>query len=59
VIEEDLARDGQARGAAHPGEERGSHLALELLDLPAQRGLGNVQATRCPKEMLLLGDRDE
>jgi hypothetical protein len=40
-------------------EERGAGDLLELVDLPGQRGLGDVQALGGPGEVELLGDGEE
>ena len=64
---QDAARVGQE---GHPGRGQGdrpggavdelhAELALELLDLPAQRRLGHVQPLGGPPEVQFLGDGDE
>ena len=64
---EDTSRVGK-KGDAGGGEgdrprgavdELHAELALELLDLPAQRRLGHVQALGGAPEVQLLGDGDE
>ena len=47
---------GSAREAV---EERLAHLRLQLLDLLAQRRLGDAHALRCEREPALLGDGDK
>jgi hypothetical protein len=59
MIEEDLPRDGEPCRAPYPGEQRRADLPLQMLDLPAQRGLGDLQPPRGAEIVLLLGDRDE
>jgi hypothetical protein len=49
----------QLHPAAIAFEEPDADLLLQLGDLTAQGGLGNVQALRCPAEVELLGDGDE
>lgn len=58
MFHEDLACDRQARSATDAGEELSTHFPLELLDLAAQRRLGDVQTPCCTKEVLLFGDGD-
>ena len=59
VIEKDSAGHGETRRAADAGEELDAELPLELLDLPAERRLRDVQSLRGAGEVSLLRDRDE
>ena len=59
VIEEDPTGHGETRGAADTGEELNAELALELLNLPAEGGLRDVQALRRAGEVSFLRDGDE
>jgi hypothetical protein len=44
VIEEHLARFGQRDAARTAQQQRSTYLVFQVLDLPAQRGLGGMQA---------------
>jgi hypothetical protein len=66
-VGEDAARDRQQRGtgrgerdrAAGAVEQRGADVALQAVDLLAQRGLGDAEVGRRACEVTLIGDGDE
>src|SRR5580658_5306819 len=50
---------GQLRSSLRPVEQADLQVTLKGLDLPTQRGLGQVQPLGGTAEVLLLSDRDE
>jgi hypothetical protein len=59
ILQEDLPGLGQLDPAPVALEQRDPQLVLELGDLPAESGLGDVEALGRPPEVELLGDGDE
>jgi hypothetical protein len=59
LLEERLAGGGQADGARAAVDELGAELVLEVLDLPTERRLRDVEALRGPTEVALLGQGHE
>ena len=59
LVAERTPGGGEFDATARPDEQVGAQRALELVDLVAQRRLGDVQARGCPAEMQLLRDRQE
>jgi hypothetical protein len=57
--DEDFPRIGQRDMAAVAVEERASELSFEQADLPADGGLGDVQALSRAREAAFLGDGQE
>jgi hypothetical protein len=50
---EGLSYFGERHGAGVPVHKPHAELRLQLTDLGAQRGLGEVQSPRCPQVQLL------
>ena len=59
ALEQRASRAGQLDPARRPDEQRRAEQRLELAYLRAQRLLRQVEAGRRPREVELLGDRDE
>ena len=57
--QETFRRAGDTDPAARTLEESDTQLRLEIVDLPPQRWLGDVQLCGGPSEGARLGDRDE
>jgi hypothetical protein len=59
LIVEQPSGDGQAQRPFVAVEQNGAKLGLKLLDLAAERGLGDVQAFGGAGKIALIGDHDE
>ena len=59
VFQEHPARRGQRDVVPVALQQRRADLLLQLADLHAQGGLGDVEAFRCPAEVQFLGRGDE
>ena len=59
VAVEEAAGFGELERACAALEQRGAQLLFQLLDLPAQRGLGDEQALGRAGEIALFGNGDE
>ena len=59
MIEKDTAGDRESCRAADAREQFDAELPLELLNLPAEGRLGDVEALRRAREVSLFRDRDE
>ncbi len=59
MLEQHLARRQQLHASRGAGEQLHAELVLEAADAAGQRRLGDVQTSRGPADMLLLGDGDE
>ena len=59
LLEQHAPRVGQAGGAAAAFDQDDAQLGLQLLDLPAERGLRDAQPGGGPGEAALLGYGDE
>ncbi len=58
-VEEDVSSLRQGNAPLAAGYERDAGFALEVLYLPAERRMGNVQPRRGAPQIQLLGHRDE
>jgi hypothetical protein len=59
MVEKCPTGDGELRRAPDAGEELDAELTLQLLDLPAERRLGDVESLRGAGEVTLFRDGDE
>jgi len=59
VAQEQFSRRAQSNATRQSVEQEESDLLLQILDLPRQRGLRDMEARGGAPEMLLLSDRDE
>jgi hypothetical protein len=59
IAQEQRARRAQSDSAGQPVEQEKSQLFLQVLNLPRQWRLRDMEARSCSPEMLLLANRDE
>jgi hypothetical protein len=59
VAQEQRPRRAQSNATRQSVEQEESDLPLQILDLPRQGRLCDMEARGCSSEMLLLSDRDE
>src|SRR6185295_13982204 len=59
VVQEQRSSRTQSNAARQSVEQRKANLPLQILDLPREWRLSDVEASRRPPEMLLLANRDE
>ena len=59
LAQEDLPRVGQRERFRRAPEQHHAQFVLQVVNLPAQRGLGDVQALRRTRDVLLLRHHHE
>ena len=59
AVEQFLSRVGQVGAVRRAPEQRHAELFFQVVDLPGQRRLRDVEPLGRPRERMLLGNRDE